>query len=106
MLQSRGHFGAIFADLGLQRGPCSSLFSQNLQILNEKNSVEIEARKKMTFGRLCAGDGGRGGACLAMQILQNQLWISSRPASPSGVRRIYRLPPLPPISPVLDDLMI
>ena len=50
----------------------------------KKNSVEIEARTKMIFGRLCAGAGGRGGACLAMQILQN------------GAGEYLKASPLPP----------
>ena len=84
VLQSRLHFGSFFANLGLQWGSCSSQFSQKLQILQEKKRVEIEARKLMTFGRLLGGAGGRGHACLAMQILQNMPMDFITPCSPFG----------------------
>ena len=47
----------------------------------------------MTFGRLLGGAGGRGEACLSLQILQNGEKIHSRPAPPAGERRILRLRP-------------
>jgi hypothetical protein len=82
VLQSRLHFRVIFADLGLQRGFCSSYLFQNLQILHATKRVEIEVQKRMTFGRRVSI---RGGACLAMQILQNMPMDFITPCSPFGV---------------------
>ena len=45
---------------------------------------EIEARKTTTFGRLLGRAGGRGGACLTMQNLQNLHTNFSTPCSPFG----------------------
>ena len=82
-----------------------SLFNQFCRccnFLHEKKHAEIEARKLMIFGRLFGGAGGSGEACLAVQILQNGAAVQSRPAPPSGVRRILslRLCRRPPCLPV------
>ena len=56
-----------------------------------------EVRKKMDFGRLWAGAGGRGGGCLKLQILQILQKIQHAMLPLKGVRRIYSgLRPLPP----------
>ena len=52
-----------------------------------------EVRKKMDFGRLWAGAGGRGGGCLKLQILQILQKIQHAMLPLKGVRRIWRLRP-------------
>ena len=50
-----------------------STFAEFADFARIKSMLKLRLEKKMTFGRLFAGAGGmgRGGACLAMQILQN-----------------------------------
>ena len=49
-----------------------------------------EVRKKIDFGRLWAGAGGRGGGCLKLQILQILQKIQHAMLPLKGVRRILR----------------
>ena len=90
----KGQFWNNFCRFRSPKGSLFEFISQNLQILHAKKRVEIEARKKMTFGRLLRGHYTGGVSCLAMQILQIFLWILSRHAPPSGVRRILRAAPI------------
>ena len=79
-------FWRIWASKG---APFGSRFSKILQILHITELAEIEARKLVIFGGLFGGAGGRGEACLSLQILQNGEWVYP----PAGVRRILRLRP-------------
>ena len=80
-------------DLGLQRCPFLNPVSQFLQIFMKKSVLKLRLEKWSIFGSNLEGVGGRGHCCLAMQILQIFLWISSRHAPPSGVRRILKAAP-------------
>ena len=55
-----------------------------LQILHERERVEIRAQKMMTRGRLLGGAGGSGEACRTMEILQNSVTSYLRPAPTAG----------------------
>ena len=68
-----GLFARFWRIWASKKGLCWGPFWQFLQILHETERAEIEVRKLMIFGRLLGGAGGRGEACLSLQILQSMV---------------------------------
>ena len=90
MLRSRQHFCSILAELGLQGKPFKINLLRFRRFCMQKWHAEIGV---MTFERLLGGAGGRGEACLSLQVLQNGDKVHSRPAPPTGVQRILKATP-------------
>ena len=82
--------------MGIQRGPCSSQFSQNLQILHEKKHAEIEARKSMTFEGLSGGDYTGGAACLVCRFCRSRPGFHHALLPLRGCGEYLKASPLPP----------